>query len=72
MVCPVGNDIAYMIRRQREAFAASGYAPEGLQEASQRALDTGSPMGLTLKTLREQTERFKAKMAVTDYLDLFF
>ncbi len=54
MVCPVGNDIAYMIRRQREAFAASGYSPEGLQGATTRALEIGSPMGLTLKTLRAQ------------------
>ena len=54
MVCPVGNDIAYMIRKQREAYAASGYTPEGLQGASQRALDIGSPMGLTYKTLAAQ------------------
>ena len=54
MVCPVGNDIAYMIRKQREAYAASGYTPEGLQGASQRALDIGSPMGLTFKTLAAQ------------------
>jgi Fe-S oxidoreductase len=26
MVCPVGNDIAYMIRKQREAFSAAGWA----------------------------------------------
>ena len=54
MVCPVGNDIAYMIRRQREAFAASGYSPEGLQGATTRALEIGSPMGLTLTTLEAQ------------------
>ena len=54
MVCPVGNDIAYMIRRQREAFAASGYSPEGLQGATTRALEIGSPMGLTLKALEAQ------------------
>ena len=54
MVCPVGNDIAYMIRKQREAFAAAGYTPEGLQGASRRALEIGSPMGLTLKALEAQ------------------
>jgi Fe-S oxidoreductase len=54
MVCPVGNDIAYMIRKQREAFAAAGYSPEGLQGATRRALEIGSPMGLTLKALEAQ------------------
>jgi Fe-S oxidoreductase len=51
MVCPVGNDIAHMIRREREAFSAAGYAPDGLIEATERALRTGSPMGVTAKTL---------------------
>jgi Fe-S oxidoreductase len=54
MVCPVGMDITYMLRKQREAFAASGYAPEGLQSAAQRALETGSPMGVSLRTLQAQ------------------
>lgn len=52
MVCPVGNDIAFMIRRQREAFVAAGYAPDGLKEATERALRTGSPMGASVKTLK--------------------
>ncbi len=52
LVCPVGNDIVYMIRREREGFVASGYAPEGLQGAVERSLRIGSPMGVTLKTLR--------------------
>ena len=54
MVCPVGNDIAYMIRKQREAFAAAGYTPPGLQAASTRALEIGSPMGVTWKALSAQ------------------
>ncbi|MCW8906791.1 MAG: (Fe-S)-binding protein, partial [Sedimenticola sp.] len=52
MVCPVGNDITYMIRKEREGFAAAGYTPEGLQAATHRALTIGSPMGVTLKTLK--------------------
>ena len=79
MVCPVGIDIAYMIRRQREAFAASGYSPEGLQEASQRALDTGSPMGLTIRTLNAQIKHVERNTGRevpmdkqgADYLALF-
>ena len=54
MVCPVGNDIAFMIRKQREAFAAAGYTPAGLQGASTRALEIGSPMGVTWKALAAQ------------------
>jgi Fe-S oxidoreductase len=54
LVCPVGNDIQYMIRKAREGMVASGHAPEGLIEASVRALKTGSPMGLQWKTLEVQ------------------
>ncbi|TVO70728.1 (Fe-S)-binding protein [Sedimenticola selenatireducens] len=52
MVCPVGIDITYMIRKEREGFSAAGYTPVGLQEATKRALTIGSPMGVTLKTLK--------------------
>ncbi|MEW8328992.1 MAG: (Fe-S)-binding protein, partial [Candidatus Thiodiazotropha sp.] len=52
MICPVGNDITYMIRRQREGFSVAGYAPEGMKEATKRALKIGSPMGVTFKTLK--------------------
>ena len=51
LVCPVGNDIAYMVRQQREGFSAAGFAPEGLKGASERAIKIGSPMGVTEKTL---------------------
>jgi len=52
MVCPVGNDIAYMIRKEREGFSSAGYSPVSMQDATHRALTIGSPMGVTLKTLR--------------------
>ena len=48
MVCPVGIDIAYMIRKVKEGLAAAGFSPEGLVEAGKRALEIGSPMGVTL------------------------
>ncbi len=54
MVCPVGNDLQYMIRKAREGQVASGHAPEGLIAASVRAVKTGSPMGLKWKTLDVQ------------------
>jgi Fe-S oxidoreductase len=52
MICPVGNDITYMIRKQREGFSVAGYAPDGMKEATKRALTIGSPMGVTFKTLK--------------------
>lgn len=54
MVCPVGNDIALMIRKTREGMAAAGQAPEGLIGATGRAVTIGSPMGVTWKALSAQ------------------
>lgn len=54
MVCPVGNDIALMIRKTREGMAAAGQAPEGLIGATNRSVTIGSPMGVTWKALSAQ------------------
>ncbi|PLX38151.1 MAG: heterodisulfide reductase [Hyphomicrobiales bacterium] len=54
LVCPMGIDIAGSIRKMREGFTAAGLAPEGLVTAEQRAIATGSPMGITPKTLKAQ------------------
>ena len=54
MVCPVGNDIALMIRKTREGMAAAGHAPEGLIAATTRAVNIGSPMGIKLPALMAQ------------------
>ena len=54
MVCPVGNDIAYMIRKMREGMAVAGHAPEGLIGATKRAVTIGSPMGVKLPALQAQ------------------
>ena len=79
MVCPVGIDIAYMIRKVKEGLAAAGFSPEGLVEAGKRAVEIGSPMGVTLKTLeatiraQEKETGLKVPLDVegTDYLCLF-
>ncbi len=39
MVCPVGNDIVYMIRRMREGLTAAGLAPAELKAAAVRTLE---------------------------------
>jgi Fe-S oxidoreductase len=54
MVCPVGIDLTYMIRKMREGMAASGHAPEGLIGATKRAVTIGSPMGVKLPALQAQ------------------
>jgi Fe-S oxidoreductase len=46
MVCPVGNDIVYMVRKLREGMAASGHTPEGIRGATKRTVEIGGPMGL--------------------------
>ncbi len=54
LVCPVGNDITYMIRKMREGMAASGHAPAGLVEATRRSIELGSPMGIQTKAFMAQ------------------
>lgn len=46
MVCPVGNDIVYMVRKLREGMAVSGHAPDGIKGATKRTVEIGGPMGL--------------------------
>jgi Fe-S oxidoreductase len=52
MVCPVGVDMAYMIRKVKEGLSAAGFSPKDLVEAGKRAVEIGSPMGVTLITLK--------------------
>ena len=52
LVCPVGNDLVYMIRKLREGMVAAGHAPKGLRDSTRRAIEKGSPMGVTLATLQ--------------------
>lgn len=57
MVCPVGNDLTYMIRKMREGMVAAGHAPEGLITATQRAITSGSPAGVKWVTVQAQIKR---------------
>ncbi len=70
MVCPVGNDIAYMVRKAREGMVAAGHAPEGLIGASQRAVRIGSPMGLTIKALTAQLSNIEKETGLQVPLDV--
>ena len=70
MVCPVGNDITYMIRKFREGMAAAGHAPEGLIGATERAVRIGSPMGVKLPALQAQIRRVEEETGLTIPVDV--
>ncbi|GAB6052813.1 (Fe-S)-binding protein [Magnetospira thiophila] len=57
MVCPVGNDITYMIRKIREGFSAAGYVPEGMAKAGVRAMTEISPIGIKPAMVAKQCEK---------------
>lgn len=69
LYCPVGNDIVTMVRKMREAMVASGHSPEGLQHASTRAIETGSPMGLSITTLKAQIKHAEKETGLEVPLD---
>ena len=56
LVCPMGIDIAGLVRQAREGMAAGGFAPADLYKAAERALETGSPIGLRWPALKRQIE----------------
>jgi Fe-S oxidoreductase len=56
LACPMGIDVAGLVRRAREGMAAGGFAPPDLYKAAERALETGSPIGVRWPALRRQIE----------------
>ncbi|MES9971636.1 MAG: (Fe-S)-binding protein [Candidatus Thiodiazotropha sp.] len=70
MVCPVGNDVSYMIRRAREGFVAAGYSPEGMKGASRRAVTIGSPMGVKFPALAAQIKHVEADTGIKIPVDV--
>jgi Fe-S oxidoreductase len=69
LTCPVGNDITYMVRKMREGMVAAGVAPDGLKEASIRAVRIGSPMGVTLQALKAQIGHAEKEVGLKIPLD---
>lgn len=70
LVCPVGNDIVYMVRKFREGMAVSGHAPEGLVGASKRAVEIGSPMGVRLPAVKAQMKHVHEDTGIEIPLDV--
>ncbi len=56
LACPMGIDIAGLVRRAREGMAVGGFAPADLYKAAEKALDTGSPIGVRWPALKRQIE----------------
>jgi len=78
MVCPVGVDISMVIFKVKHALAVAGFSPEGLVGATKRAVEVGSPMGITMKavlaTIKHAEENTGLKIPLdvegADYLAL--
>ncbi len=69
MVCPVGNDITYMIRKLREGMVASGHAPDSMKTAARNALNGISPIGVGLVALKKQIEKQSKETGIPITLD---
>jgi Fe-S oxidoreductase len=69
-VCPVGNDIVYMVRKLREGMAVSGHAPHGIDEAVTRTVTTGSPMGIKLPAVQAQMKHVEANTGLAVPMDV--
>jgi len=70
LVCPVGNDIVYMVRKLREGMAVSGHAPEGIVGATQRTITVGSPMGVKLPAVKAQMKHVEDETGIPIPLDV--
>ncbi|MDQ2089729.1 (Fe-S)-binding protein [Marimonas arenosa] len=64
MVCPVGNDLAMMIRKMREGMSGSGHAPVELIGAAERHSDYGSPMGELHPALHAQIKHAETETGI--------
>ncbi len=69
MMCPVGNDIVYMIRKMREGLTAAGLAPPSLQAAAVRTLEKGSVMGFPMATLEAMVKAAEKETGIEIGID---
>lgn len=70
MLCPLGIDIASLIRKTREGMAVAGHAPQGLIGATKRAVTIGSPMGVKLPALLAQISHVEEDTGLKIPLDV--
>jgi Fe-S oxidoreductase len=69
MVCPVGNDIVYMVRKLREGMAVSGHVPDGIKGATKRTVEIGGPMGLKWPAVANVIKKAEAATGLTIPVD---
>ncbi len=69
MICPVGNDIVYMIKKMRGALTAAGLAPPELKGAAVRAIEKGSVMGFPMETLAAQVRAAEKETGIKINID---
>ncbi len=70
MVCPLGVDISMVIFKVKHALAVAGFSPEGLVGAVQRAVDIGSPMGITMKAVLATIKHAEANTGLKIPMDV--
>ena len=70
MVCPVGVDISMVIFKVKHGLAKAGFSPEGLVGATQRAVDIGSPMGITMKAVLATIKHVEANTGLEGPVDV--
>ncbi|TNF85960.1 MAG: (Fe-S)-binding protein, partial [Gammaproteobacteria bacterium] len=70
MVCPVGVDISGIIFKVKHGLSQAGFSPEGLVGATQRAVDIGSPMGITLTTVQAMIKHVEADTGLKVPMDV--
>jgi len=69
LVCPMGIDIAALVRKTREGFVAAGIVPEGLVGAAERAINIGSPLGIKPEILRKIVDEQAQEVGIPVELD---
>ena len=70
LACPMGIDIAGLVRRAREGMSAAGFAPADLYKVATRALDSGSPTGVGWPTLKPQIKNQEKETGLTIPVDV--
>lgn len=70
LACPMGVDIAALVRRAREGMSAGGFAPPDHYKAAERALDSGSPIGVAWPALKRQIEIQEAETGLNIPVDV--
>ena len=68
-ICPMGIDIASIVRGARQAFVKAGLGPEDLLQAADNSRDHGSPLGMTADKLRDRIEWLEDEHEVPIALD---